>query len=535
MDEQYGHPSHQHELSTPDHDSLSSVWTDQVDLYSGRTVNADFAAMASIRAHHPQHHVSWFKIDACDLLGYAAAGHASAEFVSSSEHYKMMIQYKPAKHRLAGAGRTPGELEGVVTFGLYKYVWSGREYLYYHLGVPGNRAPSGNGFLLSSRDGPGVVVKGGRCNVSDDLLWAGGHWTDQLHNEVYVFDNGNWTKNADVWKMVMASAWDNVVIDARTKTSVMNDVDGFFDGQQLYADLQVPWKRGIIFHGVPGNGKTMTVKVVMATLQNRRVPIPSLYVKSFKRGGGSQTTIQNIFSRARLMAPCLLIFEDLDTLVTDSSRTYFLNEVDGLESNDGILIIGSVNDLDKLDPAVRDRPSRFDRKYHFNLPGEEDRTTYAHFWQKKLEKGNKTRIEDEACNFIAKMTDGFSFAYINELFIASLLVVARGGSGLNQFAFASLESLEKALAELEAGLEAEKRSLSAVEKSFRQAKITSCSRRKALRALEIPPALENNALITAMYEQAQILLEDMDSGIVLKQQEEPLKSRLAARRALMHG
>lgn len=46
-----------------------------------------------------------------------------------------------------------------------------------------------------------------------------------------------------------------------------------------------------------------------------------------------------IFERARQEAPCLLIFEDLDSLITDNNRSFFLNEVDGLEDNDGLLMV----------------------------------------------------------------------------------------------------------------------------------------------------------------------------------------------------
>ncbi len=68
--------------------------------------------------------------------------------------------------------------------------------------------------------------------------------------------------------------------------------------------------------------------------------MPSLYVKSFDAYQGQKYAIRSIFSQARTLAPCLLIFEDLDSLVTDKTRSYFLNEVDGLESNEGILMIG---------------------------------------------------------------------------------------------------------------------------------------------------------------------------------------------------
>ena len=59
-----------------------------------------------------------------------------------------------------------------------------------------------------------------------------------------------------------------------------------------------------------------------------------------------------IFAKARQFAPCYLIFEDLDSLVTDSVRSYFLNEIDGLKSNDGIFIVGSTNHLERLDPGI---------------------------------------------------------------------------------------------------------------------------------------------------------------------------------------
>lgn len=52
------------------------------------------------------------------------------------------------------------------------------------------------------------------------------------------------------------------------------------------------------------------------------------------------TGIRMIFSRARKEAPCILVLEDLDSLITDNNRSFFLNEVDGLEDNDGLLLVG---------------------------------------------------------------------------------------------------------------------------------------------------------------------------------------------------
>lgn len=69
-----------------------------------------------------------------------------------------------------------------------------------------------------------------------------------------------------------------------------------------------------------------------------------------------------VFEKARMEAPCVLILEDLDSLINDANRSFFLNQLDGLENNDGLLVIGSTNHYDRLDPAITKRPSRFDRK-----------------------------------------------------------------------------------------------------------------------------------------------------------------------------
>lgn len=127
------------------------------------------------------------------------------------------------------------------------------------------------------------------------------------------------------------------------KKTLVDDVEGFFDRKADYKQFGVPWKRGIIFHGIPGNGKTISIKALMHFLSSRTEPVPTLYVKSLAECHGPHYAIRQIFEKARETAPCLLVFEDLDSLITDQVKSFFLNEVDGLESNDGIMMIGSTN------------------------------------------------------------------------------------------------------------------------------------------------------------------------------------------------
>ncbi len=187
--------------------------------------------------------------------------------------------------------------------------------------------------------------------------------------------------------------------------------------------LIVP-QRGLIFYGPPGNGKTISIKALMHTLSQRTNPtVEMLYVKSFFSFAGPEYGILQIFTKARQMAPCMLIFEDIDSLVNPSVRSYFLNAVDGLESNHGILMIGSTNHLERLDPGIAKRPSRFDRKYLFALPIRSERVQYAQYWRKKLSGNKKIEFPEVLCGMIADITDDFSFAYMKEAFVATLLVL----------------------------------------------------------------------------------------------------------------
>ena len=160
----------------------------------------------------------------------------------------------------------------------------------------------------------------------------------------------------------------------------------------------------------------------MHTLYDRKKPIPSLYVKAVR----NTYEMRVIFSFARVMAPCLLILEDIDTIVNGSNRSYFFNEVDGLANNNGIMTIATTNHLEWLDPGLSQRPSRFDRKYLFPLPTEDERALYCQFWRTKIQNlKSPPDFPEKLCAAIASITDRFTFAYLQEAFVATLLAIAR--------------------------------------------------------------------------------------------------------------
>ena len=63
-----------------------------------------------------------------------------------------------------------------------------------------------------------------------------------------------------LWQSIQTSLWENVIQDASMKKDLVNVVQRFLDLRDRYKKLGVPWKRGVIFHGPPGNGKTISIK-----------------------------------------------------------------------------------------------------------------------------------------------------------------------------------------------------------------------------------------------------------------------------------
>lgn len=84
---------------------------------------------------------------------------------------------------------------------------------------------------------------------------------------------------------------------------------------------------GLLLLGPPGNGKTESIKVLL-----KESGQAALYVKSFTTQVGPEHGVRAIFNHARANAPCILVLEDLDSMVGPGVRSFFLNELDGLVS-----------------------------------------------------------------------------------------------------------------------------------------------------------------------------------------------------------
>ena len=396
------------------------VWQDWQKHSSSTRSDTLLTLVDSLRRNYPDFVVTVAQ-ESAGLIDFAEANNAEAVLHGGNEQFISERVYSTKSRR---SGVAAGQLIDDVKFGSYGYKWNDEEFPVIHAEwVDDSLFANRHSYYFILYERSKLANTETRPLPVDQLIAAATKWNKDLHEEVWVFHQETWAKSSKLWKSVEQSKWDDVILDPVMKKALIDDVEGFFDNEAEYREFAVPFKRGIILHGAPGNGKSLSIKALMNSLASRPDPIPTLYVKSFAGCHDETYAIREVFLKARDTTPCLLIFEDLDSLVKEKVRSFFLNEVDGLEDNDGLMIIGSTNYLEKLDPSITKRPSRFDRKYHFALPAYSERVLYADYWKGKLAKNQKVDFSEGLANAIAGITDGFSFAYLKEAFITSLLAI----------------------------------------------------------------------------------------------------------------
>lgn len=254
--------------------------------------------------------------------------------------------------------------------------------------------------------------------VAGNFYGAVCKWNCEIRSdEILVFQNGFLSKDPELLKAIKGTTFDDLTLEKTLKQEIQDELSEFFELRKIYEELElrVPWKRGLLFTGSPGNGKTHTIRAIINRMQTQ---LRCLYVKGFDSSDSiSQDGIYHVFQAARRYAPCLLILEDLDSLVNEQNRSSFLNEVDGFGSNSGVLIIATSNYPERLDPAVK-RMGRFDKILEFKLPGLTERIDYLQYLN-KAELPQLMRLSDTEIPQIAELTEGLSFVNLRELFTSS--------------------------------------------------------------------------------------------------------------------
>ncbi|HSU79819.1 MAG TPA: AAA family ATPase [Candidatus Angelobacter sp.] len=201
---------------------------------------------------------------------------------------------------------------------------------------------------------------------------------------------------------------EDVFMEEQLKTEVFRSIDEFFqDGRDFFTKYNIPYKRGILLYGNPGNGKTTLVKSIAGSIS---APVAYWQITEHT----SSYSIKEVFTAVNKMAPMVLVIEDIDSM-PESVRSVFLNTLDGATSKEGVFLIGTTNYPEKIDPALINRAGRFDRAYEIKQPHFDLR--YAYLQKRKLSQ----LIGEEDVLRVAKLSDGFSIAQLNELYTSIAL------------------------------------------------------------------------------------------------------------------
>ncbi len=246
---------------------------------------------------------------------------------------------------------------------------------------------------------------------------------------------------ADALRVVRPSAMREVLVE--TPNINWNSVGGLDNVKgELKEAVEWPMKypdsfkrlgirpsRGILLFGPPGTGKTLLAKAVAKESEANFIQVkgPSLLSMWV---GKSEEGMRKIFERARQVAPCVVFFDEIDSLaghrgaetgtrVTERVLNQMLAEIDGLEDLNDILIIGATNRPDMLDPALL-RPGRFDRILLVNAPKEEGRKMILEIHTKDMPLAKNVRIKD-----VAKKTEGFTGADLEALVREAAMLALR--------------------------------------------------------------------------------------------------------------
>jgi hypothetical protein len=215
---------------------------------------------------------------------------------------------------------------------------------------------------------------------------------------------------------ILPVSWEDVLLPTGLAEAIRGDVAAFFQCEERYRSLGIPYRRGLLFTGPPGCGKTFTLKALIHAAAAKTITV-------LGKANVEDHHIAKAFRMAMKHAPAIVVFEDLDKLIRSQnvSLAHFLNMLDGLRTLSGIMVIATSNEPELLDPALLHRPSRFDRVWTFPLPAREQRLAF-------LRKRCLGHFSDSTLSTVADASHGFSMAYVQEIVINAFLETAQNGS-----------------------------------------------------------------------------------------------------------
>lgn len=237
-----------------------------------------------------------------------------------------------------------------------------------------------------------------------------------------VFDGGN----------TLTKITFNDVAGLKEAKQEVTEIVDFLKNPDKYTKLGGKIPKGALLVGPPGTGKTLLAKAVAGEAD---VPFFSMsgsdFVEMFVGVGASR--VRDLFNQAKQKAPCIIFIDEIDAIgrarsnkasfssndERESTLNQLLTEMDGFETNNGIIMIAATNRVDILDPALL-RAGRFDRQIMIELPDLNERGDIFNVHLKGIKVAPELDL-----GFLAKQTPGFSGADIANVCNEAALIAAR--------------------------------------------------------------------------------------------------------------
>ena len=314
--------------------------------------------------------------------------------------------------------------------------------------------PATGAFVITMSDKTEVVIRLEIC--SDSVEWAVfcadfekySEWDKMFRAAIKKYNqykNSVFDHNGKFIDLPQAS-FDSIFLDDSIRSAVQTNIIDYIDVKQVLLKKHngIPTKRGIIFAGEPGTGKTFLSRVLANTLN-----ITFMVVTNLSNLG----ELKAIFKFASQFERIILLFEDIDIYVKhrDSGSGLLptmLNELDGIETaTNSLIVLCTTNNVDAFDNALKNRPGRFDLILKFNVPNREVKLVML----KGFCKGKDvTNVDFD--QLISTVPVEYTGAHLKELYIsACILAIEQNSVDANNTVILTATIFEQALNRIERG------------------------------------------------------------------------------------
>ena len=250
----------------------------------------------------------------------------------------------------------------------------------------------------------------------------------EMKDFLQAMNNVQPTLIREVFVEVPEVRWSDIGGLEDVKQQVREAVEWPLKYPQLFEKMGIRPPKGILLYGPPGVGKTLLAKAAATESEANFIAVNGPEILS-KWVGESEKAIREIFRRARMVAPVIIFFDEIDAIapvrghdvsgVTDRIVNQLLTEMDGIKPLRGVVVIAATNRPDLVDPALL-RPGRFDRVIYVPPPDKKARLEILKIHTRKI-----PLAEDVDLNKLAEMTEGYSGADLEALVREAVLIALR--------------------------------------------------------------------------------------------------------------